>query len=85
MIWLGIIWKWIIGSMLGRIVAGALVGLVALSINNAVQRRKGAEQVITGSIEKAKAANAKNEKVRERARQPGAAKRVLDRFCRDCD
>lgn len=82
---IGIVWTWVIRSMLGRIVAGALVGLVALGVNNAWQRKKGADQVITGSIEKAKAANAKNEKVRERARQPGAAQRVHERFCRDCD
>lgn len=84
MIALGIVWKWILGSMLGRIVAGALVGLVALGVNNAWQRQKGAEQVITGSIEKAKAINATNEKVRERARKPGAAERLLSNDCRDC-
>ena len=84
MIALGIIWKWVIGSMLGRIVAGALVGLVALSINNAVQRSKGAAAVVTGSIEKAKAANERNAKVREKAKQPGAADRLLRDSCRDC-
>lgn len=84
MIWLGIIWKWIIGSMLGRIVAGALVGLVALGVNNAWQRKKGAEQVITSSIEKAKAANERNARIREKTKAPGAPERVLRDFCRDC-
>ena len=81
---IGIVWKWIVGSMIGRIVAAAIAGLVALSINNAVQRKKGADAVITGSIERGKAANATNEKVRARARQPGAAQRVLENYCRDC-
>lgn len=85
MIWLGLAWKWVIGSMLGRIVAGALVGLVALGINNSVQRSKGAAAVVEASKQKAKAINVRNEEVRRRARQPGAAQRLLESACRDCD
>lgn len=85
MIALGIVWKWVIGSMLGRIVAGALVGLVALGVNNAWQRQKGANQVITSSIEQGKAINEKNARVRERAKEPGAFERLLRNSCRDCD
>lgn len=85
MIWLGIVWKWIVGTMIGRILAGALVGLVALGINNHFQRQKGAEQVITGSIERGKAANERNAKIREKVKEPGAAERLLRHSCRDCD
>jgi len=84
MIWLGIVWKWVIGSMLGRIVAGALVGLVALSVNNAVQRSKGAATVIEESKQKARIANERNAKIREQVKAPGAAERVLRNYCRDC-
>lgn len=85
MIWIGLAWKWVIGSMLGRIVAGAVVGLVALGINNSWQRKKGAEQVITSSIQKAKAINERNARIREKAKQPGAFERLLRNSCRDCD
>ncbi len=79
-----IVLNWIVGSMWGRLVAGALVGLVALGVNNAVQRSKGAAAVVEASREKAKVANAKNEKVRADARRPGAPERLRDTACRDC-
>ena len=84
MIALGIVWQWIVGSALGRIVAAALVVLVALSINNSWQRHKGAERIITQSIERGKAANERNAKIREKVKAPGAAERVLRNYCRDC-
>ena len=79
-----VVLNWIVGSLWGRLVAGALVGLVALGVNNAVQRGKGAATVVEASREKAKIANAKNEKVRADARRPGAAERLRDTACRDC-
>lgn len=80
-----LILNWFIGSLWGRLVAGLAVGLVVLSVNNAVQRSKGATAVVAASKEKGKAANAKNEKVRAAARQPGAAERLRQSACRDCD
>ena len=79
-----IILNWIIGSWVGRVVAGVLVGFVALQVNNAVQRSKGAATVVAESKEKAKDANAKSEKARADARKPGAADRLLRDACRDC-
>ncbi len=85
---IGIIWAlfktYIVKTFIGRVVAAIAVGGVLLWWNNSVQRQKGADAVITGSIERGKAANATNEKVRARARQPGAAQRVLENYCRDC-
>lgn len=84
MIWLSIVWQWIVRSMIGRVVAGAIVFVVAWSLNNAWQRKKGAEQIITQSIAKGKAANEQNAKIRAQVKAPGAAERVLRDFCRDC-
>lgn len=78
------VFQWFVKSMIGRIVAAALVGLVALSINNSWQRHKGAERIITNSIERGKAANERNAKIREKVKAPGAAERVLRNYCRDC-
>lgn len=78
------VFQWFVKSMIGRIVAAALVGLVALSINNSWQRHKGAERIITNSIEWGKAANERNAKIREKVKAPGAAERVLRNYCRDC-
>ena len=84
MIMVGAVVRWLVSPWIGWIVSGAIVGLVALSINNAVQRSKGAAAVVTGSIEKAKAANERNAKIREKAKEPGAAERLLRDHCRDC-
>lgn len=78
------VFQWFVKSTIGRIVAAALVGLVALSINNSWQRHKGAERIITNSIEHGKAANERNAKIREKVKAPGAAERVLRNYCRDC-
>jgi len=76
--------KYVVNSVIGRIMAGVLVGWLALSINNSWQRHKGAERIITHSIEYGKAANERNAKIREKVKAPGAAERVLRDFCRDC-
>lgn len=81
---MALLWKWIIGSVIGRIVAGAAVGLVALGINNHFQRQKGANEIITQSIERGNQANERNAAIRQKAKAPGAAERVLRDFCRDC-
>ena len=81
---IGLVLNWIIGSWVGRVVAGVVVGFVAVQVKKAVQRSKGAAIVVAESKEKAKVANAKNEKVRDNARRPGAAERLLKNDCRDC-
>jgi len=78
------VFQWLVKSTIGRIVAAALVGLVALSINNSWQRHKGAERIITNSIKHGKAANERNARIREKVKAPGAAERVLRNYCRDC-
>lgn len=84
MIWLGTIAKWVVKTWIGRVVASVLVGWIFLQINNARQRSVGAEQVITNSIQRGKAANETNAKIREQAKTPGAAERLLRDSCRDC-
>lgn len=85
---IGIVWAlfktYVVKTFIGRVVAAITVGGVLLWWNNSVQRQKGADAVITGSIEKAKAANAKNEIIRQKTKQPGAAERLLRDACRDC-
>lgn len=84
MMLLGRLLEWIVGSMLGRIAAGIAIGLVALGLNNAWQRHKGASQIVAQSIEQGKRINEKNRKIREKVKAPGAAERVLRNYCRDC-
>ena len=76
--------KYVVNSVIGRIVAGVLVGWLALSINNSWQRHKGAERIITNSIKHGKAANERNAKIREKVKAPGAFERLLRDSCRDC-
>lgn len=85
MIWLGIAAKWVVKTWTGRVVAGVVVGWVALLINNAWQRSIGANQVVTSSVKQAKKANDTNAAIREKVKVPGAPERVLRDFCRDCD
>jgi hypothetical protein len=84
MIGWGLFQTFVVRSFVGRIVAALLVGFVALGINNAVQRQKGAAAVIEASKEKARIANAKNAVVRQKAKEPGAFERLLRDSCRDC-
>jgi hypothetical protein len=81
---IAMVWSVVVGNFWGRVVTAVLVGFVALGVNNAVQRHKGAAAVVEASKEKAKVANAKNEIVRRKAREPGAADRLLRSDCRDC-
>lgn len=81
---IALVLKWVMGTWLGRVAAGLVVGFVALQINNAVQRSKGAATVIEASKEQGKANAEKSRKAHEKARQPGAADRLLRDSCRDC-
>lgn len=76
--------NWLISTTIGRVVAGVVVGLVALQINNAVQRGKGAALVYEASKQEGRQINAQNEKVRQQVKQPGAADRLRKSDCRDC-
>lgn len=81
---IGLVLNWVIGSWVGRVVAGVLVGFVALQVNNAVQRGKGAAMVYEDAKREGRQINAKNEAIRQKAKQPGAADRLLRDSCRDC-
>jgi len=79
--WLGTLW--------GRVAIGAgaivmVVGLRACDVQR--QRAIGAERVVDASKDKGREANAKNDEVRRRAREPGALNRLRrdNATCRDC-
>lgn len=79
--WLGTLW--------GRVAIGAgaivmVVGLRACDVQR--QRAIGAESVVDASKQKGRKANARNDEVRRRAREPGAFDRLRrdDATCRDC-
>jgi hypothetical protein len=77
----------VINFDLGKLVAPALIVggvLIFLGIFAYDQRQRGAEKVFTQSKQEGKKINAKNAQVFDRADKPGAADRVLKRFCRDC-
>lgn len=76
--------NWVVGTTVGRIAAAALAFLVAWQWNNAVQRGKGAALVYQDSKQAGSIANAKNETLRQKAKQPGAADRLRQSDCRDC-
>jgi hypothetical protein len=69
---------------LGRAAAGALAILVFLSAFALDQRSRGKADLLADSKQEGKKINAKNSQVFTRAAEPGAADRVLKRFCRDC-
>jgi Flp pilus assembly protein TadB len=73
-----------LASPLGRLVAAGAAILVFLSAFALDQRSRGRQQVITASKQEAQKINAKNAPVFDRAERPGAAQRVLERYCRDC-
>jgi negative regulator of sigma E activity len=52
---------------------------------NESQRMKGEARVIERSKTQGKINETKSRKAHERASAPGAPKRVLEKFCRDCD
>lgn len=76
--------EFLFDSKLGRrlLVALAVVAVVAWFAME--QRAKGAAKVLETSRQAGKIANAKNEKVRKAAQEPGAADRLRHGSCRDC-
>lgn len=71
----------------GKLIAPALIVggvFIFLGIFAYDQRQRGAEKVFAQSKQEGKKINAKNSEVFSRAGKPGAADRVLKRFCRDC-
>jgi hypothetical protein len=71
---------------------GVVAGLAALALftgwlwrHDAKVEARAETKVIERSKEAGKVANAKAQKAHARAAEPGAAERVLKRFCRDCD
>lgn len=78
------LWALISGSWTGRIIAACTTLLVAWKVNNYVVGQQAVKRFVQKSVKEGKARNAKAEKVREKARQPGAAGRLLREYCRDC-
>jgi hypothetical protein len=72
-------------SMLVRLMAAGAAAFIAIKSYALYERGVGKEQLRQDSQKAGKIINAKNAKVRERAREPGAAARVQQEFCRDCD
>jgi hypothetical protein len=77
-------WAIFRGSRTLQAATAILAGWIAWNANNAYQRHQGATKVIVKSKEAGLAANVKNAKVRDRAREPGAAERLQRDACRDC-
>jgi hypothetical protein len=65
------------------VVAGGLVG--ACVIRDGRIEERGATKVVDAGKKAGAEANAKNIKVRDRARAPGAAERLRAEVCRDCN
>ena len=74
---------WVL-SPLGRLFAGALAILAFLGMFALDQQSRGKAKVLAASKQEAQKINAKNSDVFNRAERPGAAQRVRERFCRDC-
>jgi hypothetical protein len=72
-------------SMLVRLMAAGAAAFIAIKGYAFYERGVGKEQLRQESRNAGKAANEKNAKVRSAARKPGAAARVQQEFCRDCD
>lgn len=86
---IGLILRALAGSFWLRIAGAALAGLLAIKGYGLYQRQIGANQAtqkIAKQSEKAgKEANAKASKAHDSAAKPGAAQRVLSKYCRDCN
>lgn len=75
----------VIGTTTGRVVLLAVALFTAWQVDRAIQRQRGAAAVVEQSIETGREINDQNQKVRSAARRPGAADRLLRKYCRDCD
>lgn len=74
-------------SLLARV--GIAAGLVAVlvgscALRDASLRKEGAARVIATAKEQGKANAERSRKAHEKAREPGAADRLLRDSCRDC-
>jgi hypothetical protein len=68
------------------IVGGAVLSIVvSIAVYNESQKMKGEARVIERSRNQGKINEAKARKAHDRAAAPGAPKRVLEQFCRDCN
>lgn len=76
--------KLIWGSLIGRIMAGVVLGLIALKSYGLYEQRVGARTVIEASKKAGTKANANAQKHHAAARSPGAAERLRKDSCRDC-
>jgi len=73
------------GSRALQAASAILMGWIAWNANNAYQRHQGATKVIEKSKEAGRAANVKNARVRDLAKQPGSLGRLYADSCRDCE
>jgi hypothetical protein len=71
-------------SMLVRLMAAGAAAFIAIKSYAFYERGVGKEQLREESRKAGKIINAKNEKVRKAAKEPGAAERLLKESCRDC-
>lgn len=79
---IGIVWDLMVGSFWGRVVTAVLMGFVALGVNNALQRSKGAANE-RAKIERLGDANAEKAERARRAVSRTPDDRLRDRFFRD--
>jgi hypothetical protein len=67
-------------------VAGVVLFIVgSIAVYNESKRKEGEARVIERSQKQGKINEAKARKAHDRAAAPGAPKRVLEQFCRDCN
>lgn len=78
------IWALISGTWMGRILAGGTVLLVAWKANNYAVASATKAKIVRASKAEGKKRNERASKLREAARKPGAADRLLADHCRDC-
>lgn len=78
------VWQLVWGSLVGRIMAGVVVGLIALKSYGLYEQRVGARKVVEKSKIEGKKRNANAQRKHAEARKPGAADRLLRDSCRDC-
>ena len=77
------IWA-LLGSKPLRLAVGVLVAMLGYEGWKYHEQNVGATKVVEKAKQAGRAANDKNEIVRRRAAEPGAADRLRKEFCRDC-
>lgn len=81
---IGILVNVIRHSLIAQVCLAATLGLVAIKVNNAYQRRAGAKAVVVSINKQADALAKSAEQAREPAKAPGSADRLRRDYCRDC-